>query len=382
VARKFLYVIAFLLALVLAAGIVWTLYGDRLIRFAMVPRVAFAPPPSLPGNRYADVQMWHARPDIVRDNPALWTPEGYVEDVATEDSSQSGTPRSAVFFIHPTSFLDPQPKSWNADLADATANERARLFIRGQASAFNGSGDIWAPRYRQAAFGAFLTTQPEAAKALDAAYADVATAWAAFLAEAGPTRPIIVAGHSQGAVHLMRLLREQVAGKPVATRIAAAYVIGWPVSVATDLKAMGLPACTTATQASCVLSWQSFAEPADMKAIVDAYDATTGFDGRSRQGTPMLCSNPLTGVPATAAEAKANLGAVIPAADLKTGKLESGTIPARCDPRGFLLIGAPPKGIDAYVLPGNNYHVFDYSLFWSNIRVDAARRLATFTAKP
>ena len=34
-----------------------------------------------------------------------------------------------------------------------------------------------------------------------------------------------------------------------------------------------------------------------------------------------------------------------------------------------------------YVLPGNNYHVFDYSLFWANIRADAARRLAAFRAR-
>jgi hypothetical protein len=36
--------------------------------------------------------------------------------------------------------------------------------------------------------------------------------------------------------------------------------------------------------------------------------------------------------------------------------------------------------LPAYVLPGNNYHVFDYALFWSNIRADAAARLANFTA--
>jgi hypothetical protein len=30
------------------------------------------------------------------------------------------------------------------------------------------------------------------------------------------------------------------------------------------------------------------------------------------------------------------------------------------------------------VLPGNNYHVFDFSLFWANVRADAKRRLAAF----
>jgi hypothetical protein len=30
------------------------------------------------------------------------------------------------------------------------------------------------------------------------------------------------------------------------------------------------------------------------------------------------------------------------------------------------------------VLPGNNYHVYDYALFWAAIRRDAERRLAAW----
>ena len=45
-----------------------------------------------------------------------------------------------------------------------------------------------------------------------------------------------------------------------------------------------------------------------------------------------------------------------------------------------MLIGDPPA-LGGYVLPGNNYHVYDYSLFWANVRADAARRLATFGRK-
>ena len=50
-------------------------------------------------------------------------------------------------------------------LDDAEANARAALFLRAQASAFNGVGAIWAPRYRQATFGAFLTDSPAAMQA-------------------------------------------------------------------------------------------------------------------------------------------------------------------------------------------------------------------------
>ena len=107
--------------------------------------------------------------------------------------------------------------------------------MRSQASAFNSVGAVWAPKYRQATFGAFLTDEDNAGRALDFAYRDVLAAYEAFLRQAPPDRPIILAAHSQGSLHLMRLLRERIAGAPEAGRIAAAYLIGWPVSETADL---------------------------------------------------------------------------------------------------------------------------------------------------
>jgi hypothetical protein len=89
----------------------------------------------------------------------------------------------------------------------------------------------------------------------------------------------------------------------------------------------------------------------------------------------------ILGGAAPAALMKANLGTLKPDDKMITGALIVGAVPARCDDKGFLLIGDPPE-IGPYVLPGNNFHVFDYSLFWSNVRVDVARRLATFNTKP
>jgi len=41
----------------------------------------------------------------------------------------------------------------------------------------------------------------------------------------------------------------------------------------------------------------------------------------------------------------------------------------------LLLIGDPPD-LGPYVLPGNNYHVYDIPLFWRNVQADVLRRVA------
>lgn len=365
-ARKFLYIVAVLIGLVIAAAIAYRLFGLQMMRAAMVPSAAFEKPVGV--NAYDSAKLWIARPDIPG-NPTLWLPPGV-------DPAPAG--RAAVFFIHPTSYLN--RAAWNAPLDDKEGNERAALFVRGQASVFTAAGQVWAPRYRQATFGAFLTERKEGRMALEAAYADVLAAFDAFVASLDPTRPIILAGHSQGALHLTHLLKDRIAGKPIAKRIVAAYVVGWPVSVEADIPALGLPACSSPEATGCILSWQSYAEPAEPEAMLKSFDGSTAANGRTRQGTHMLCTNPVTGTPNGAAPAKANLGSAIPSADLKTATLAIGMIPARCAGRGLLLVGEPPN-IGPYILPGNNYHVYDYSMFWANIRADAARRLAAFEAK-
>ncbi len=278
----------------------------------------------------------------------------------------------------PTTYLS--RAHWNAPFNDKEAKARAILFARSQASALTGVGPVWAPLYRQATLGAFLAADdPRSAKALDLAYSDVARAFDAFIAAHPGEGPIILAGHSQGSLHLLRLLREKIRGTELRRRIVAAYAIGWPISLTADLPALSLPACKGPDSHTCLVSWQSFADPADPKLIDAYFDATTGYAGGPRRGTPMLCTNPLTGAPGGSAPAAANLGTLVPDKDYGAAQLKKGLVAAACAPSGYLSIGAPPEGFGRYVLPGNNYHVFDYALFWANIRADAARRLAAFS---
>lgn len=344
------------------------IFQEKFAEIALVPDTKFEKQEALATNIYDDPKMWFAMGrNVSLENPVKFVPEGAPETKAPG--------QAAIFFVHPTSYME--KARWNAPLDDQLSQDRAKLFLRGMASAFAPAGEVWAPRYRQAAIGAFLTTKPEGKQALDAAYQDVLQSFDAFIAKVQKDRPIILAGHSQGALHLTHLLKDRVAGQPIARRIVAAYVVGWPVSSVTDVGPMGMPPCAAPDQTGCLMSWQSYAEPADYARITELYDSTTGFDGNPRKDTPLVCTNPLNGGAAADAPALANLGTLKPSEDLQSGALVAAAVPARCDERGFLLIGDPPK-IGSYVLPGNNYHVYDYPLFWANIRADALGRVQRF----
>ena len=375
-ARKFLYVIAVITVLIIATGFILRLYQHELSQLAFVPDSNFIAVKALKPSVYDDNDMWFSRGEKARiaNNPTLWKPDRLTDKVKGN---------AAIFFIHPTSYLDKE--NWNAPLDDERSQSRARLFLRGMSSVFNASGDIWAPRYRQAAFGAFLTNAKEGKLAQEAAYADVSLAFNRFIADVDASkdakRPIILAGHSQGSLHLMKLLSDRIArSKDLKSRIAAAYIVGWPISITNDAPYLGLEPCQDANQSGCILSWQSFAEPADYAQLKNIYDKSIGLNGRARAGSKIICTNPVSGGQNQKTSAQDNLGTLVPNAQLTKGELIDKSVPARCNEDGFLLIGDPPE-LGPYVLPGNNYHVYDYPLFWNNIRKDALNRIRVFSAQ-
>jgi hypothetical protein len=364
-ARRFLGCVFLLTLLAVAAAFAIYQWGGRALIREAVPTGHFEAAKAGSATDYSKARSWVARPDMDAD-PSRWRPEA-IADESTGDA--------AVFYVHPTTYLNTD--TWNAAMESGGDTEfRTQLFVQSQASAFNGVGRVWAPRYRQAAYGAFLLKSEDAIKALDFAYHDVAAAFDEFVREAGD-RPIILAGHSQGALHLERLLHEKVAGKPIARRVVAAYVVGWPISTTSDLPALGFPACTSPDQSGCILSWMTFADPANPDVIFDDWEKTKGLNGGPRRVGDVLCVNPITGIENGEASSQDNAGSLIPSADLRSATLEPGIVGARCT-KGLLILQGVPPPLGPYVLPGNNYHVYDYALFWGAIRRDAERRLSAW----
>ena len=136
-ARKFLYFIALLIVMVIAALLALRIWSTELTRFAFVPRVAFEAQQPLRAGIYDDPAMWVSRPGTAND-PAQYRPEG------TPATAQG---KAWVFFIHPTSYL--ARDHWNGPVEDNDSRYRTELFVRGMASPFNGAAAVFVPYYRQ-----------------------------------------------------------------------------------------------------------------------------------------------------------------------------------------------------------------------------------------
>lgn len=363
--RRFLILI-FILTLIFVGG-AFALYqwgSEVLVRMA-TPTGHYQEPPKEAAPDYSRDASWIAKPGL-SDDSSRWVPSDTIQTNITEPA--------ATFYVHPTTYLERD--RWNAALnQQGEPEQRAKVFVQTQGGVFNHVSDVWAPRYRQAAYGAFLLKNEDAQKALDLAYRDVLEAFDSFITAQTGERPIILAGHSQGSLHLLRLLKDRRA--QLNGRLVAAYVVGWPVAKTSDLPATGLAACNGPTGTGCLLSWQSFKDPANTSLVTDAWVGTVGLTGRKREQGDMLCTNPLTGTNGGHASPAANLGSLIPNGDLSNASLAVGRVGARCD-KGFLLIDGDVPDLGPYVLPGNNYHVYDYALFWGSIRADAERRLAAW----
>jgi hypothetical protein len=364
-ARRFLLAITILTLLVVAGAFALFQWGGSALRHMYTPQGHYTAPAPNSGPDYSRAGSWVARPGMAND-PAEWLPQG---------AAPARAPRTAaVFYIHPTTYLSGD--RWNAPLvADSQTEFRTNLFVESEASAFNGVGAIWAPRYRQATYGSFLLKSSDAQQALDLAYSDISAAFDQFLKSIPPGQPIILAGHSQGALHLMRLLQER--HDQLKGRLVAAYVVGWPIDWASDLPALGFPGCSSPNETGCILSWMSFGDPANPGLILGDWQKSKGLTGGPRKRDDILCVNPITGTANGAAPPRANPGTLVPSGNFATATLQPGAVGAHCD-KGLLILDGSIPPLGPYVLPGNNYHVYDYALFWAAIRLDAERRLAAW----
>ncbi len=312
------------------------------------PSTSYAPP-SLEKVDYSKLENWAAHPDK-RDNSDL---------IPGSDQRASTVLKADVFFIHPTIYNDKGTNlPWNPQIENTVLNERVdNSTVKFQASAFNGAGRVFAPRYRQAHLVSYSTDDKESAKkAFAIAYADVKKAFQHYLEFYNQGRPIIIASHSQGTTHAGPLLREFFDGKPLKKRLVAAYLIGMPV---TKNYFDYIVPCQSENDIGCAISWRTF---------------KNGYIPNDRVlGDSILVTNPLSWKTDTTYVAKSfNTGAVLRNFDKVLTK--------RVDAKVYngILWANKPRFPGSFLLTRKNYHIADINFYYMNIRENAKNRVEVY----
>lgn len=213
-----------------------------------------------------------------------------------------------VFYVYPTVSHN---ESGAMDVTDEAERALAEGIFAAQASVFEGQANIYAPYYRQMSTGVQLPDEPGAVATDTAEFkqgaADIEEAFEYYLANFNDNRPFIIAGHSQGTMALIELIKNRFGeDEELRSRMIAAYLIGYTVTD-NDLAIAGLSA----------------AQQADDTGVVVTYNTQSV----GSEGGPMLmaganCINPLNWrTDSTFADSTENLGAVF--FDDATGEFES-----------------------------------------------------------
>ncbi len=294
---------------------------------------------------------------IAYENPGNWV------------SLPTATNAVDVFYVYPTVSSN---ITGSMDITDPAEQALAQGILDAQASVFESDANIFAPYYRQMSTEVDMTGGGLATdtKEFKQGAVDVQDAFDYYIKNLNNNRPFIIAGHSQGTMALIELIKNRFGNDAeLRNRLVAAYLIGYTVTDS-DLSAAGLTAAQNATDVGVVITYNT--------------QSVTSERG------PMLmsganCINPLNWkTDDTPADTTQNLGAVF--FNDQTGVLlrevnhycgaqinmETGALTTTIPEGETLEIGPYEEGV---------YHRFDYSFWYRNLQKNVRDRIEAYNLK-
>ena len=307
--------------------------------------------PAVPN--YENLESWAAHPSKI---------DSVIDVFYTTEKENL---KADVFYIYPTLLTDDKNDSWNSNIKDPNQNSVVRnIAIRYQASAWANAGRIYSPLYRQVHYRSFYEpyTSNGGKNAGEIAYDDIRRAFIFYLEKFNQGRPIIIAGHSQGAYHCKTLLKEFFDGKELQNQLVAAYIPGTRV----DINEFNtIHALKDPVDIKGYLSWNTFR--INKKPKKGKHPAH--FSWKKNQ----FVTNPINWDESRSGSIEEHKGLLFYDEKIYPNSVDIVIYDG-------LLWSSVPKGINGSLLLKliKNYHFGDVNLFWKDISDNAKKRVESF----
>lgn len=364
-------------------------FREELIVWRLGPPDTFEEATAPAAPNYADLHFWAAHPEKTE-----------TSDLRLPGAGEADTAAQLVdvFYVHPTTYMG--PGLWNSEMAlDHAPAQTLETMLGGHGTIFTDCCRFYAPRYREAHIAAFNAAYVEnGMEALDFAYRDVEAAFDYFLEHFNEGRPFIIAGHSQGSLHAMRLLELRVDKRAIRDQLVAAYPIGfWFPEDRLDRGFANLNLCAAPGQTGCLITYDVFGDGSigrDPEGRMPQWYAT-GWEYEVPART--LCINPISWevngevMPRDQHKGGMPLVPTFAAMDILLNRNNGVSYDALVDPipnltsavcreDGSLMVEAEEtlphfsKGVD----DSQMYHTYDWQLFYLDIKDNVELQVANY----
>lgn len=269
-----------------------------------------------------------------------------------------------VFFVGPTTFLG-NVVQFNLPLADPAARRSFLGAINMEKGIYDTKANFYAPYYRQAALSVYRMDAEAAAPYFALAYQDVSAAFDYYLRQLNPNRPFILAGFSQGADMILRLMKDKFHAPGLQARLVAAYAIGWRVTSEEVVRYPQLRMAQGEYDIGVIVSFNT--EAPEVTSSLSVPVKTLGINPLNWKTT------------GERVDRSQNQGAVFTGYDGNIRKEIPRMTGAYIDPvRGTVKVtdvdkADYPPGLDLFK-PGE-YHIYDYQFFYRNLQGNVRDRI-------
>ena len=258
--------------------------------------------------------------------------------------------------------------NYNADISNEETRSSFIGALNQELGLYSDVAAVYSPYYRQMTYTVLSLDEAEQEPYFQIAYDDVRSAFLYYSENCDESRPLILAGFSQGSDILIRLMTELFDDEQYSDRLVAAYAIGWSLTEEQTAQSPWLKPAQDEDDTGVIVMFNSEAEHITSSFMVGENEHTYSI-------------NPLNWkTDSTPADKSLNKGACFIDYDgTVTSEIPELTGAYIDEKRGTLKVpDISEEDYPAVIFEEGIFHIYDYQFFYRNLQENVAKRTAAY----